>query len=71
MNELSAAGSALTGIVPAELTPPDILFVATLAAQLGDVALARRLLDSMPADLAPPLAAAAGDLLHALDAVPV
>src|SRR3954469_9722769 len=71
LNELSAAGSALTGIVPAELAPPDILFVATLAAQLGDLALARQLLRSMPADLPQPLAAGADDLLHALDAVPV
>ena len=71
LNELSAAGSALTGIVPAELAPPDILFVATLAAQLGDLALARRLLEGMPAELPPPLAAATADLLQVLAAVPV
>jgi hypothetical protein len=71
LNELSAAGSALTGIVPSELGPTDVLFVATLAAQLGDLALARRLIDGMPPDLPAPLAAAAADLLHALDAAPV
>jgi hypothetical protein len=71
LNELSAAGAALTGIVPGELTPPDVLFVATLAAQLGDLALSRRLLDSMPPQLPDALAAAAADLLHALDAAPV
>jgi hypothetical protein len=71
LNELSAAGSALTGIVPAELAPPDILFVATLAAQLGDLALARQLLDGMPPDLPQPLAAATAELLQALAAVPV
>jgi hypothetical protein len=71
LNEWSAAGSALTGIVPAELTPPDILFVATLAAQLGDLALARQLLEGMPADLPQPLAAATHELSHVLDGVPV
>jgi GT2 family glycosyltransferase len=71
LNELSAAGSALTGVVPAELAPPDILFVATLAAQLGDLALARNLLDGMPPELPQPLAAAASDLLNALNAAPV
>ena len=66
LDRASAAAAALTGVSPAQLQPHDVLFVATLAAQVGDLPLAGRLLDGLPPGLDGDLAATAAQLRGAL-----
>jgi hypothetical protein len=66
LGRIEEAAEILAGVEPAGLDAPDVVFVAALAADLGQVHLAVALLDGLPEDLASELAEPAKRLRTAL-----